>query len=167
MTRVAGLGIALLTVFVLAGCGGNPREEKINEALGFFANAADNARQLRNDVAKAVGEAKKTNKKLAVKDFKPAEDTAKKLREYGKKLVEVKGEIDILKENTSDAEKRRLDARFQGELTDLFKRLETEQRALDKELVEAQKLAEPAAMDHLRKTIADSREEFLILTKPR
>jgi len=167
MKRAAGLGSTLLMVFALAGCGGNPREEAINEALGYFKDAADNTRAVKTAVANAVNTAEKANKTLNEKDFKAAEDAAKKLREHGQALVKVKGEIDILKENTTPAEKERLDEEFQPRLQELFKRFQDEQNALDKELARAEKHSTKEAMKHLREAITSSREEFVILTKPR
>jgi Zn-dependent oligopeptidase len=156
-----------MLMFALVGCGDNPRQVAINEALGFFKDAADNTRAVKTAVAEAVAKAEKNNTSLTEKDFKAAEDAAKKLHEYGKKLVDVKHEIDILKENTSTAEKERLDEQFQPRLQELFKRFQDEQAALDKELARAEKHSNQAAMKHLRDAITSSREEFVILTKPR
>ena len=167
MKRLAVLGSTFLVVFALAGCGSDPREEAVKETLGYFRDAAANTKSVRTKVEAAVADAEKTNRTLTEKDFKDAEDLAKKLRDVGKKLLDVKGEIDILQEKTSPAQKERLDEEYGGELRGLFAQFQSEQKKLNEALAKAEPHATPAAMEQLRKAIHDSREEFRILTKAR
>jgi Zn-dependent oligopeptidase len=164
MKRVAVLGSTLF-VIALAGCGSHQREEEIKSALGFFNQAAANTAVVRKAVEEAVTKAKKSGDKLKEPDFKAAEDAAKNLQSVGKKLLEVKSNIELLKDKTTDERRRQLAERFGPELQTIFTRLEEEQQKLDIALAQAQQLATPSAMEQLRKTIRDSREDFRILTK--
>jgi hypothetical protein len=167
MKRLTVLGGTFLMVFSLAGCGGDPREEDITSALNLFDQAAANLRVVKTDIANAVTEAVKNNKTLTEKDFKKAEDNAKKLRGIGKQLLEVKGDIEILKEGTSGQAKERYSEEHREQLARLFAQFQKEEKELNAELARAALHATPAAMEELRRVIRDSREEFLILTKPR
>lgn len=170
MKRLAAPAIVLGMALAGAGCGSNPQEEEVTRALGFFQNAADRTRALKNEVEKVVKQAEKNpdkNAQLTEKDFKPAEDAAKTLREIGKQLLDVKGNIDLLQEHTTPQQKDRLAERFRDQLTEVLRSLDKAQKDLDAELVKASRYARDSAMEHLRKTIRDSREEFYILTRPR
>jgi hypothetical protein len=166
MKRLAVLGSTLLVLFALAGCGGNPREEEITKALRFFQDVADN----RSSVTRAIKEASKKftpEHKLTKEDLKPALDTAKKLRDIGKQLVETRAQIDLLQGKTDDREKERLREERKDELNRLVQNLENEEKNLDKALAEVQPKAEAEAWRELRDAINSSREEMFILTKPR
>jgi hypothetical protein len=167
MKRLAVLGGTFLMVCTLAGCGADPREEEITKAITFFGRAADDTRALKDLIAKKVDAAKKNKQQLTEADFKLAEESAKKLHDVGKQLLESKGQIDLLQDKTTAEEKQRLDEKFGPQLQSLFDRLNKAQRELDATLAEAAKYSTPAAMTELRKAIDDSREEFRILTKPR
>jgi hypothetical protein len=167
MKRLAVLGGTFVMLFALAGCGSDPRDEAVTAALNLFKDAAGNTRSVKAEIAKAVDAAQKANRKLTAKDFKAAEETAKRLREVGKKLLTVKGDIEILQENTTPAQKERLDERYGDELQGLVNRFQAEQKDLDAVLARAEAAPhEPGVMTQLRKAIDESREEFRILTKP-
>jgi Zn-dependent oligopeptidase len=164
MRRLIVLGSTFLTL-ALAGCASHEREEEITKALGFFNQAAANTAVVRKEIEAAVKKADKTGVQLKEPDFATAEEAAKKLRAVGKQLLDVKSDIDLLKDTTTEEQKRQLAQRFGPELQSLFTRLEDEQKKLDEVLAQAQKRATPEAMEHLRKTLNDSREDFRILTK--
>jgi len=165
-------GLALLVggllLFTIVGCGGDPRRTAINEALERFGQAADNLESVRKAVAEAVDKSLKKGNKLTEKDFKKAEDIAKNLREAGKKLAdEIKPEIERLKENMTPQEQQRLDDEYKEQLTRLFNRFQKEEKELNAELSRAEPHATKAALDQLRQTIRDSREEFFTIARPR
>jgi hypothetical protein len=174
MKRLAVLTGTFLMLCTLAGCGSNPREAAINEALGFFETAASNTDNVAKAIDEAVAAAQKRGDKLTEKDLKPAIDAAKKLRDVGeqlagsasKKLPGLKSQIDILQENTTPQQKERLASEYQDRLSSLVKRLVTAHKKLDESLDRAERQAPPAVMAKLRDELRASREDMYILSRP-
>jgi hypothetical protein len=177
MKRLGVLGSLFVALFSLAGCGADPRDGEIKNAITLFNNAAANMRAVKQELDKAIETAKKDNKKLTEKDLKAAEDSTKNLRTFGKQLavgenvpggnLSVRGLIELYAEGATDAQKKRLAEKYQSQLIDLITNIQKAQQELDAALVSVEPLAEPAAMKHLRKAINDSREEFRVLARPR
>jgi len=148
----------------LLGCASDPRESRINSAIGYLTRAASDIRQINQNVAESVKKAE--NKKLAAAPLKEAHTAVESLKNLAKEMQKVKQDIEGLAASTSKERSDALAQQFRTKLTNEMASIEEERRALEKTLNEAAAI-EPDAVTELRSKLTDAEGSFVMLARQR
>ncbi|MCI0682285.1 MAG: hypothetical protein L0Y71_09290 [Gemmataceae bacterium] len=156
--------LVLLLPLALVGCANDPREARINSAIGFLERAASDIRQIKENVADSIKKA--DNKKLASAPLKEAVTAVESLRNLAKEMQKVKQDIESLAGATPQDRREELAQQFRGKLTAAMASIDEERRALEKTMLEAEAI-EPEALRELRSKLSEAEGSFVMLARPR
>src|SRR5687768_3961741 len=99
----------------LVGCASDPRESRINSAIGYLSRAASDLRQIKDNVADSIKKAE--NKKLAAAPLKDAYTAIESLKNLANEMQKVKQDIEGLAASTSKDQSEALAQTFRTKLT--------------------------------------------------
>jgi hypothetical protein len=159
------LGMGLLLLAGVVGCGSNPRDALVNSEINLIRDATVHLRGIKDKVNAAVQKSTSENKPLTSADLKPAVDAVTQLREDGKRLQKSKEDTDALKTTTPPEERDELRKRFQGKWEEASVDLEKAQQELDLALRKAEERSNKDTVDELKKTLNLAELEFKVLAR--
>jgi hypothetical protein len=155
------LGTFLLSG-LLAGCGGDTREDLISRTVGAMNEAAKQMDTIAKDVTKAVDKAQKDGSNQL--DLADALKATEKLAVTGRKMQQIKGELESMRGKVTDEEKQE-NAKDKGPMiNDSFKRLLKEQNTLEEALGKANEVNR-AETQKLREKIKEAVGPFESLSR--
>lgn len=148
----------------LVGCASDPREARINSAIGYLTRAASDIRQVKENVSEAVKKAE--NKKLASAPLKEAYTAIESLKNLAKEMQKVKQDIEGLAAATSPDQRDDLAQKFRSKLTLEMAEIDRERRELEKTILEAEAI-DPDAARELRSKLSEAEGNFVMLARQR
>lgn len=163
--------VTLLGLFVvfglLTGCGpSDPMVQTADGIIGQMRKGAAEMRTIAGELNKAVGAAKKDNKKITKKDLAPAVKAMEELRAAGNKMADLSVDAERFKGKVSSEKADALRSQFQGSILNEFEELEKAHTELKVAANDVRKLAEnDDVVDFFNEELRTATQEFESLTR--
>jgi len=162
-------GLSMLT---LVGCGQSERDIRIDQTLKAIAEVRDLFETLKTDLKKAINRRKnETPPELIDEDWNPLIIKAEELKKIAtEKAQPLKGYIDSLGTKTTPEQKKDFAEKYGKQFRDRIADLDSEERALDAVINEAEKMTAAKDKEYVkkfRKQLKDGQDVFELLTKQR
>jgi hypothetical protein len=172
MKRTVSILLSAVCACAFVGCAEDRHDKAIAETISAMNGATTVIEQVTKTVGDAVADARKENKPLSVDKIKRADDETKQLKEKSKILQEIKGYMEVNKENITKEQREDYEKKYKGALREAATKLDAAQKKLEATLQDAEKITKDhqdstgkKALETLRKTLQDHQEDFTVLTK--
>lgn len=188
MRRFFVLAGTILLLGSMSGCGGDQRDFYIGRIVAILEETRAVFDEVKTELKKTVDDRKKDGKSITDANIRDvigkleARDqtggVVNRLKSLGERLQFVKERLEVLREQTTDEQRKRFADNYKSKLPPALESLDDAQRQLDTVLKEADELIarDPnedgrhraeREIEKLRTTLKEGREPFELLTKQR